>query len=66
VFILQEIPQKLVDQDLGLFFEKSFSTIGEEHDFEPDDWPGMQYIKQLVKIFLWSHHLGVDRLPLYP
>jgi hypothetical protein len=58
VFILQEIPQILVDRDLGLFFEKSFSTIREERGFEPDDWPGMQYIKQLVKIssglFIWA------------
>lgn len=58
VFILQEIPQTLVDRDLGLFFEKSFSTIREERGFEPDDWPGMQYIKQLVKIscglFIWA------------
>ncbi|KAJ8123922.1 hypothetical protein ONZ43_g239 [Nemania bipapillata] len=57
VFVLHEISPTLVDRDLNIFFENSFSAIREERDFE-DDWPGMQIIKRLVEIscglFIWA------------
>lgn len=57
VFILHDVPPRLVDRDLTLFFKENFATIREERGF-PDDWPGMRVIMRLVEtscgLFLWA------------
>lgn len=57
VYVIHNIPPVIVDRDLRLFFEHSFSNIREERDF-PDDWPGPRIINRLVEIscglFIWA------------
>jgi WD40 repeat protein len=57
VFVLHQISQEIVDRDLSLFFQNSFSTIREERGLE-DNWPGMRIINRLVEIscglFIWA------------
>jgi hypothetical protein len=57
VFVLHDILPTIVDRDLRLFFEHSFSTIREERGFAAD-WPGSRVIRRLVEIscglFIWA------------
>ena len=57
VFVLHDILPTIVDRDLRLFFEHSFSTIREERGFAVD-WPGSRVIRRLVEIscglFIWA------------
>ncbi|KAK7416688.1 hypothetical protein QQX98_005014 [Neonectria punicea] len=57
VFVLHEISPELVDRDLSLYFQDSFSVIREERGFA-DDWPGKKTVKRLVDnscgLFIWA------------
>jgi hypothetical protein len=56
-FILHEIQQETVDNDLSLFFTKSFEEIAIHHHLDAD-WPGQEVIQQLVNsasgLFIWA------------
>lgn len=57
VFVLHDILTTIVDRDLRLFFEHSFSTIREERGFAVD-WPDRRVIRRLVEtscgLFIWA------------
>ncbi|KAK4958333.1 hypothetical protein LTR10_004759 [Elasticomyces elasticus] len=56
-FVLHNIAPTTVDQDLGRFFEHSFTLMREERGLSAD-WPGVRIIRQLVVIscglFIWA------------
>ncbi|CAG9945162.1 unnamed protein product, partial [Clonostachys rosea f. rosea IK726] len=57
VFELHNISPELVERDLNIYFESSFTDIRDERGY-PDNWPGMQIIKRLTEIsgglFIWA------------
>lgn len=57
VFVLHQISRRLVDRDIGLFFQNSLASIREEHSLE-GDWPGSETILRLVEnssgLFIWA------------
>ncbi|GKT54371.1 vegetative incompatibility protein HET-E-1 [Colletotrichum tofieldiae] len=57
IFVLHDIQPEIVDHDLGIFFEDSFTTIREERGFAKT-WPGTQIVRRLVEVsgglFIWA------------
>ncbi|KAI3542637.1 hypothetical protein CSPX01_06842 [Colletotrichum filicis] len=57
LFVLNDIPQALVNRDIGSYFEHEFSILREKFGFGRD-WPGSRIIKRLIQaaseLFIWA------------
>jgi hypothetical protein len=56
-FVLHDIPQCIVDNDIYIFLEQNLKTVAQKRALGPD-WPGEQAIRQLVRkaasLFIWA------------